>query len=133
MMTKTLGRLTWRDGVATLIVLFTFGLYAAYLAGAGLPVVGGVRGLAVAALILGVSACAVGATESAKATPAKQIGQVLGAVAGIAFLIALFTGNGIALAFFLGAIGLLWAATTVQHLIGSLSRTTPGKTMHPVG
>jgi hypothetical protein len=57
-------KLTWRDGVATVLVAATGGLYIAYLAGADLPLAGSPRALAVVALTAGIGACAVGGAPS---------------------------------------------------------------------
>src|SRR5439155_21151992 len=53
-------RLTWKDGLATVLTAGIVALYVAFVAGADLPLLSSARGIAVAALVLGIGGCAAG-------------------------------------------------------------------------
>jgi hypothetical protein len=114
--------LNWKDGVATLLTAGAVGVYAALLADAGLPLVSTPRTVALAVLVLGVAACAIGARVPLN--EADRVGGAVGALskvaalAGIAGLVAIVTGSEPVLAVFVGLTVLLWLATTVRHAIG---------------
>jgi hypothetical protein len=113
-------RLTWRDGVATLLVGGAVGMYAAYLADAALPLLSGPRVLALAVFALGITTCALagsGMTSSEGFTRyARWMGR-LALVPGLAFPVTLVTGNEIALAVLVGGTAAMWALATVRHAI----------------
>lgn len=117
-MMMTTGRLGGRDVAATLVVLAAFGLYAWHLAAPGTAFIGSTRWIAVAGLVLGAIGCSMAGPDAIRQTPAKWIGGVLGSIALVAAVVTLIAGSPIALAVYMAAFGLLWAATTVQHAVG---------------
>jgi hypothetical protein len=118
-------RLTWKDGVATLLVAAVVGMYWAYLANVELPLVSEPRALGVAAIVVGLAACAVGSTTTAGTRFASALG-VFAAVPGFAAIIAIVTGSGVALAVLVGGIVVMWLAATVQHASGHPAGVTDG-------
>jgi hypothetical protein len=109
-------RLTWKDAAATVLTAGVVALYAAYLAGAGLPLVSGPRVVAAVALVAGLGACAVGGTDLDRASRwTTYTGATLGGVAILAALVAMTTGLGAALAVLVGATVVLWVMATARH------------------
>ncbi len=113
-------RLTWRDAVATVLVAGVVALYAAFVAGHGVAPVAGPRALAGGALLLGLTACAVGArVDPDRAAGSGWAGyvlaSVLGAVALVAALLTMLTGSAITLGVLVATTGMLWLYATVRH------------------
>ncbi|WP_285663393.1 hypothetical protein [Actinorhabdospora filicis] len=127
-MTKSLGRLSARDAVTALCAAVALNLYVGHLNGTGPQLTDPVPGMAVAALILAVAGYSAGVDESVKVAPGKWIATVLGSIALIAFVVTVVTGAAGVLAVFMASLGLLWAATTVPHLIGTLITTARTRT-----
>ena len=128
-------RLTSRDLAATVLTGLVVTGYAAFLAGTDLPLIAGVRGMAAAVLVVGISGCALGgadATRPGTAGWSRRIGGVagfLGAVALFAAITALITGSGDALAVLVGATVALWVLATLRHAL--TPRTTAAGSPHP--
>jgi hypothetical protein len=123
-------RLTWKDGVATVLAAVVVALYWAYLAGAGLPLVSGPRALAGGVLVLGFAGCALGGGDVARAsttmrTVRSTIAGVLGVTVLVAAVVTLFTGNTVWLAVLVIGTVAIWATTTAFHLFMPVSLDTP--------
>jgi hypothetical protein len=117
-------RLTWKDGIATVLTAGIVALYAAYVADEKLPLVSGPRVLAGLILVVGLTACAIGGTAIAKDGSAGltvYVGSTLGAAAFLAALITMITGAGSTLAILVGVTVALWLLATVRHAV---ARTT---------
>jgi hypothetical protein len=117
-------RLTWKDGIATVLTAGIVALYAAYLAGENLPLVSGTRVLAGLILVVGLVACAVGSTAmtaGASAGLTVYVGGTLGAAAFLAALVTMVTGAASTLAILVGVTVALWLFATVRHAV---TRTT---------
>jgi hypothetical protein len=118
-------RLTWKDAAATTCVAAAGGLYAWHIASPDLAFVGSTRWVALTLFVLGVAACATGASYSTGG--AYTTVMSVGAVAAFAMsLIALIIGSGPALAVLAGIIGLLWLVTTARHALGIYPPPGPG-------
>jgi hypothetical protein len=124
-------RLTWKDGLATGLAGAVVALYVAFRAGADLPLVSGPRALAGAVLLLGFAGCALGGSGVSPAGKGSAtvvrytISSVLGVIALVAGLWALFTGNGVALAVLVVATVAIWAVATTYHLIAGTGDRQP--------
>ncbi len=126
-------RLSWHDAAATLVVAVAAGLYWAFVADAGLPLVSGPRVLAVLMFVLGVTACAVGGgvvpTGTEQPERRSTWTRVFAAHGALAFALMVFvlvTGSTGALAALAALIVALWLVTTVHRLVTSLR--TPRRT-----
>jgi hypothetical protein len=131
-------RLTWKDGAATALAAIVVVLYGAYLAGAQLPLVSGPRALAGAVLVLGFVGCGLGGDAAQAATGRQRvlrytIASVLGVTTLIAGLVALFSGNGLALAVLVAATVALWAEATAFHLFSGPPAARPVVDRETVG
>lgn len=121
-------KLSWHDAAATLVVAVAAGLYWAFIADAGLPLVSGPRVLAVLMFVLGVTACAIGggvvpADTEAEARSRGVWSRVFAAHGALAFGLMVFvlvTGSTGALAGLTALVGGLWLFTTVRRLVTSL-------------
>jgi hypothetical protein len=121
-------RLTWRDGVATVFVAAAGGLYALWLTGNGMAGTS-TRVLGAIVFALGWVGC-----TSNKAAMAEVFGvgaprraplsyvvtaSLIGAVALVAGVITVVTGNEVMLATLVIAMIVLWAMSTVRHATAS--------------
>jgi hypothetical protein len=121
-------RLTWRDGVATVLVALGVAYYAVYLRGFDLAALSNVRTVAAAVFLLGMAACIVGGDLSQVGAPAPMdrglvVGSVFGTVAMLAATGAMLTGSALVLGVLVADTVLLWTLATVRHL--ALHRPTP--------
>ena len=114
-------RLTWRDGVATVLVALGVAYYAVYLRGFDLEALSNVRTVAAAVFLLGMAACIVGGDLSQVGAPAPMdrglvVGSVFGTVAMLAATGAMLTGTALVLGVLVADTVLLWMLATVRHL-----------------
>ena len=109
-------RLTWRDGIATLLTAAAVAIFWALQAGFSLPLVASVRGAAAAILLIGVGTCAIGARMYERGRLYTTLG-FLGTVAFFAGLVAIIWARESALAVESSVIVFLWAATTIRHAL----------------
>lgn len=87
---------------------------------AGLFLVSGPRALAVAAMIIGLGACAIGGGRMTDQDRRSRYGRAMGAFAAVpgrAGLIAIITGSEVALAVLVGSIVAMWLAATIRHMV----------------
>lgn len=111
--------LTWRDGVGTVLTGMIVALYVAFRTGLELPLVSGPRMLAAVVLVFGLIACALSGDGEANGVVRGTYIRLMSALGGTALvsgLVALATGNHLALAVLVGATVLLWMIATVRHL-----------------
>jgi hypothetical protein len=120
--------LSWRDGVTTVVAAGIALLYAAFLAGADLPVVSGPRLLGLAALLAGVVMCAVGARVVRPEDRARGVRGVapdegwfavmaaLGTVVLLSAVVLFVSGLGIALAVQVATTLLMWLLVTARRV-----------------
>jgi len=122
-------KLSWHDAAATLVVAVAVGLYWAFVADAGLPLVSGPRVLAVLMFVLGVTACAVGGGVVPADTEAEgrrspgvwlRMYAAHGALAFGLMVFVLVTGSTGALAVLTGLVVALWLFTTVRRVVTDL-------------
>jgi hypothetical protein len=117
-------RLTWKDGVSTLLAIATVLATLAVVQDWGWPLLGSYRAGAAALLVLGIAMCALGdatAERSNIRSPYVVTMNVLGFLAlgfGVWALIADAKEPFLALAF---TSVLMWAASTLHHAV----RTRP--------
>jgi hypothetical protein len=118
-------RLTWRDGVTTLLTVVVASTYAAYAAGWAIPVVDDARGAALLIGIVGLTMCIVGgsgstiASRNAFTVPAS----VLGGAALLLMIAGLITGWSLAVLLLAADTLLLWALSTVRHAVAGARMT----------
>ncbi|MFI7707451.1 hypothetical protein [Nonomuraea sp. NPDC049480] len=112
-------RLTWKDALATVVVGVNVAIYAAFIQGADVPVISGVRGATAAILLLGlVGGCALGSPGDMSAGKGRLYTGVAGTLGGIAFLagvLGLIAASELALAVLFYATIALWLMATVRH------------------
>ena len=107
-------RLTWRDGVATLLIGAIVAAYLGHVMSASIPLVTDPGDIAAAGLLLGFLACVIDEwTVTNKAVVRTLSGLSICAVGiGIAVMA---TGSESLLAAFMGTLVALWVVTTVAH------------------
>ncbi|MFB9722483.1 hypothetical protein [Planobispora longispora] len=134
-------RLTWKDAVATAVAGVNVAVYAAFLQGADLPIIPGVRGVTATILVLGlVGGCALSAADelySGEKTPARRlftvVASLLGVTALVAGIIGLIAASEVALAVLFYATIALWFISTVRHTLGIPGAPPPsGRDVHEV-
>lgn len=117
-------RLTWKDAAATILVAAIVIPYVGYLVRGEMPFIKDPRGMAGTALILGIAACAVGASAAQGSSILVKIGNVLGPVALVLGIATLIFETEWLLAGTIGAIVLLWLLATARHAVSGPVRTT---------
>ena len=113
-------RLTWRDGMATLL-LGMVGLVAmAATQGWDWPLMGSYRSASVVVFAAGIGMCALGgstiSTSSLKDDPYVAFASVLGTASLVVWLLVLITGSEAWFVTFVATIAILWAVSTVHHM-----------------
>jgi hypothetical protein len=119
-------RFTWHDAVATTLVGAAVAAETLHLAGLDLPGLGSGRALTGAVLVLGLAACATGATTEMSSLPVTYVWPMalLGTAAIVAGLAGLITGA-FAMAAVLTAVTLaMWLAATIRHTVAPVPRVT---------
>lgn len=119
-------RLTWKDGVATLLAALVAAVTVATLQGWGWPLLGGYRSAGLVVFALGVLMCAVCGSALRTADDMKdpyvRFASALGTVALLGLVGVLIWGTQ---AWFLALvidIAVLWAMTTVRHAFAHTTR-----------
>ncbi|GII06012.1 hypothetical protein [Planobispora takensis] len=133
-------RLTWKDAVATAVAGVNVAVYAAFLQGADLPVISGVRGATATILVLGlVGGCALSAADElygGERTPATRlftvVASLLGVTALVAGIIGLVAASEVALAVLFYATIALWLISTLRHALGIPGAPPSGRDVHEV-
>jgi hypothetical protein len=114
-------RLSWRDGLATVLVTAGGLLYALRLAGTEVPVISGARALGGVVLFLGLAASVtavvygVGAGLLQAPRAYLAIASLVGLVALVAGVLVLTNGSETMLAILVAATVALWLMSTVRH------------------
>ena len=121
-------RLAWRDGLGTLFVAAAVGVYLAWAFDS--PISGFTRPteVAVAVLVLGVAASVSAVVPGLSALwHGSRLYLVIASVLGIvvlgAGLCTIFGGDRTALASLVAGTVLLWAVSTVRHILSSRLQT----------
>ena len=128
--------ISWRDGVTTVLAAGIALLYAAFLAGADLPLASGPRMVGLDVLLAGAVMCAVGARvaharggpaggartgrDVAPGEPWFAVMAVLGTVVLLAAIVLFASGIEIALAVQVAATLLMWLLATGRHATAAL-------------
>jgi hypothetical protein len=113
-----------RDVIATLIVAALALLYIDVVGGSSVGPVADARGVAATGLVLGLVACAI-AGESvtvAKRGTWRAIAGVLVPMLVVTGIVTVIANNTTVLAVFMALLAVLWAGSTLHHLV------TPGRT-----
>jgi hypothetical protein len=108
-------RLTFRDHMATLLVAGIAVPYLGYLVFGMMPFILNARGMAGTGMVLGLTACIIGARTGDGLDAGFWLLGLLGAATLAAGISALVSGNGTLLALFMGGIGVLWLLSTLRH------------------
>jgi len=114
-------RLTWKDAVATLLMVAVGIVTVATVQGWGWPLLGGYRPASLVVFGLGMLMCPVGGsalrTQDDMKDPYVRFASTLGFLALVALIGAMIWGTQ---AWFLGLaidIAVLWAMTTIRHAV----------------
>jgi hypothetical protein len=118
-------RLTWRDGVTTLLAGVVVATYAAYAAGWAIPVVDEVRGATLLIGIVGLAMCIVGGSGStiASRNSFSVPASVLGGAALLLIITGLVTGWSLAVPLLAADTLVLWAISTARHAMAGTPTT----------
>lgn len=115
-------RLTWRDGVTTLLALVVVGITLAVTQGWDWPLVGSMRAGMLALGIAGIAMCSVGtrsedmaARETFASHPGMWLGSALGVVALAIFVIGMIVDTEAWLVAMALTLLALWIVASVRH------------------
>ena len=137
-------RLTWRDGVATLLGLLGAIVVVAVIAGWDWPLLGSYRAGVVALAAIGVPMCLIGAYPFWDSVafreprlifrdPFLTVAAMLGFVAATVLVIGLVTGTKLLFMTLAALMGVLWLVATVRHAVEAAPRgTTPAPGIRPI-
>lgn len=124
-------RLSWKDGLATVLVAVAVVVFAVWSAGASIAGISG-RGLVGAIFILGIAGCYTAQSQfetvyGANGTTRPPLAyvvliSVLGALATVAGIVALIVGGGLAVTTLLLAMIVMWILATVRHQLPTSAR-----------
>ena len=112
---------SYKDLISTALVGGAAALAWANITEAGWPATSSTRLIALAVLVLGVAACAIGAAESwlpdkAERPWHQRLGSLGSAAAAIAAFVAVATGSTAALLIEASLVVALWLFATLRHL-----------------
>ena len=124
-------RLTWKDGLATVLVAVAVVVFAVWSAGASIAGISG-RGLVVAIFLLGIGGCYTAQSHfetvyGVNGTTRPPLAYVVlvsavGALATVAGILALIVGGGLAVTTLLLAMIVMWILSTVRHQLPTHAR-----------
>ena len=124
-------RLSWKDGLATVLVAVAVVSFAVWSAGASIAGISG-RGLVVAIFLLGIAGCYTAQSQfgilydvTGTARPPLVyvvLVSMLGALATVAGTVALIVGGGLAVTTLLLAMIAMWILATVRHQLPTHAR-----------
>jgi len=106
-------RMSWRDLVASILIMMLIATYAVFLIGGGLPFAVDNGDMAALSLGLGFAACIIGGWYPPG--PVMRAGTVLSAAAVVLALIAMGSESPWVLAVLISCIAILWLTTTWSH------------------
>jgi len=107
-------RLTWRDGVATVLVVLLLSTFGAFLVAGPNILITDNGDMAVIGLGLGFAACIIGGWAP-QTDPGRPIWSALSAVALVFAIVVMITENRWWLVIFVGCVMVLWLGTTLGH------------------
>ena len=113
-------RLTWRDAVATAIVIAIGVVVFAVVGEWGWPLLGSVAAGSAAVLALGLAACIVGGSDMGAFSmhdPMLARSTILGAGAFVLAIAGMITGSETVFVILGVTVGVLWVVTTLRHAI----------------
>jgi hypothetical protein len=110
-------RLTWRDGVTTVLAAAVVGIFAANTANWSVPFVENARWASLLIGLVGLSMCIVGgsATVIAVKSPFVVAAGVLGSAAMLLVVIGVATGWSLAVTLLAADTLVLWIVSTIRH------------------
>ena len=111
-------RLTWRDGMATLIVAAVAIVYLALLADGSVGFIQDPRSMAVIGLLSALVLCPLSGLKVFDAWAGGI--SVVGAMTLGLGLVTVFANAWAPLALFIAAIVLMWALSTLHHMLGAV-------------
>ena len=124
-------RLTWKDGLATVLVGAAVVVFAVWAAGGSVLGVSG-RGLVVAIFLLGIAGCytaqshfeTVYGINGTTRPPRAYVVLVsaVGALAMVAGIVSLIVGGGLAVTTLLLAMIVMWMLSTARHQLPTSAR-----------
>jgi hypothetical protein len=114
-------RLTWRDGVATVLLGVVVALAAAATQGWGWPLTGSYRSAGLVVFGAGIAMCALSgsaqSTTTAGKSPYVMLASALGILALVMLVGVLITGSEAWFVALVVDIAVLWAMTTFRHSV----------------
>jgi hypothetical protein len=123
-------RLSWRDGLSTVLVLAGLLMALSVIQGWGWPFLGGVRSGIVALGIVGLAACVLGAPRESFYYR-DPFGLMTTLIVMIALAVAIVGGLIFAMQQFLIVLmvvtAMLWVMATVRHAVEGATPSTPNK------
>lgn len=108
-------RLTWRDGIAAVLVAAIVVPYVGYAVRGHMPLIDDPRAMAGVALMLGLAASTFSTADLHWSDGWVRAASVVGAAAMAFGVVAGLTGNELALGGFVGSIVLLWLMASARH------------------
>lgn len=128
-------RLTWRDGVETLLLGFVIAFGMAATQGWGWPLTGSYRSAGLVVFGAGVAMCAFSgsaqSTTSAAKSPFVALASGLGVIALALLVAVLITGTQGWFVALVVDIAVLWAVTTFRHAVQG--QPVPARSAPPIG
>lgn len=113
-------RLTWRDAVATALVIAMGAVVFAVLGEWGWPLLGTVAAGSGVLLAMGLAACIVGGSDMGQFSmhdPILAGSTILGVLAFVLAIAGMITGSETAFVVLALAIGTLWVLATLRHAL----------------
>ena len=113
-------RLTWRDGVTTLLVIVVGLVYWAYATGTDLVIIGDTRGALALIGIAGLGMCITGGSSGYVGRNLYSgFMSILGIAALVLFVIGLITAESWTVAWLAIVIAVMWGAALVLRVFGT--------------
>lgn len=114
-------RLTWRDGIETILFAAVVLVAVATIQAWGWPLLGSYRSAALVVFAIGAVMCplsgSAASTISAKQNPYIALATVLGVASLVMAIVVLFTASEAWFVALAATIGALWLVTTFRHLV----------------
>lgn len=110
--------LTWKDAVATLLLVVVTGVAYFQYRGIPIPLIDNPRITIIVLGLVGIMMCGLGSADvTGGMTPVLAVLSLLGGVAMILIILGLITGLPVFIYLLAGVIGLLWIISTMRHTV----------------
>jgi hypothetical protein len=124
-------RLTWRDGVTTLLMALVVAVALAVTQRGDWPLLGSYRSGVGVLGVVGITMCSIGSSLEASSfrSPLVRFASVLGGVAVVLIVAGLIAGTETLFLTLAADIAVLWVVATLRHALEGRPEGAPG---HPV-